>query len=74
MELMEKLRRLIPHWQEHNREHAESYRRWAQEARLAGYQEIAEVLDRLYREAIGVDTLFEEARKEVDRYVTQQKK
>jgi|Deesub1362B_J571_1020462.scaffolds.fasta_scaffold00156_26 hypothetical protein len=74
MELMEKLRRLISHWQEHNREHAESYRRWAQEASLAGYQEIAEVLDRLYRETIEIDALFEEAWKEVDRYVIQQKK
>ena len=28
----EKLRILIPHWLEHNEEHAEEYRRWAEKA------------------------------------------
>jgi uncharacterized DUF497 family protein len=28
----EKLRVLIPHWIEHNQEHAEEYRRWAEKA------------------------------------------
>lgn len=29
---VEKLRVLIPHWMEHNAEHAEEFRRWAQQA------------------------------------------
>ena len=32
MNEIEKLRMLIPHWIEHNEEHAEEYRRWSEEA------------------------------------------
>lgn len=32
MNEQEKLRVLIPHWIEHNNEHAAEFRRWAQEA------------------------------------------
>jgi hypothetical protein len=71
MDSIEKLRRLIPHWQEHNREHAESYRRWAEEARLAGCQKVADTLERLYRETIRIDALFDEAREEVEKYAGQ---
>ena len=31
MNELEKVRVLIPHWMEHNDEHAEEYRRWAEE-------------------------------------------
>jgi len=32
MNELDKLRVLIPHWIEHNREHAEEFRRWAEQA------------------------------------------
>ena len=32
MNEMEKLRVLIPHWIEHNQEHADEFRRWAENA------------------------------------------
>lgn len=32
MNEMEKLRVLVPHWIEHNQEHAEEFRRWAEQA------------------------------------------
>jgi len=32
MNEVEKLQVLIPHWMEHNDEHAEEYRRWVKEA------------------------------------------
>ena len=32
MNEIEKLRMLIPHWIEHNNEHAEEYQRWAETA------------------------------------------
>jgi len=38
---MEKLRVLLPHWIEHNLEHADEFRRWAEEAGRAGQVEIA---------------------------------
>ena len=39
---MEKLRALLPHWMEHNDEHAAEYERWAAKARLAGHDQVAE--------------------------------
>ncbi len=35
MDEIEKLRVLIPHWIEHNAEHAEEFRRWAEQAGAA---------------------------------------
>ncbi len=35
MKEQEKLRILIPHWIEHNQEHAEEFRRWAEQADTA---------------------------------------
>jgi hypothetical protein len=39
----EKLRMLIPHWIEHNDEHAEEYRRWAESAAEASVDLLAAV-------------------------------
>jgi hypothetical protein len=38
----EKLRVLLPHWIEHNAEHAAEFRLWAEKARVAGQEEVAE--------------------------------
>jgi hypothetical protein len=40
--LQDKLRLLLPHWIEHNDEHAADFRNWAEKARAAGEQEVAE--------------------------------
>jgi hypothetical protein len=37
----EKLRVLIPHWIEHNHEHAEEFRRWADQAGTASPELVA---------------------------------
>jgi len=39
---VEKLRALLPHWMEHNDEHAAEYERWAQVAASAGKDKAAE--------------------------------
>lgn len=39
---LEKLRVLLPHWIEHNDEHADEFRLWADRVRAAGQEEIAE--------------------------------
>jgi len=39
----EKLQMLIPHWLEHNEEHAEEYRRWAKKAGVASADILAAV-------------------------------
>jgi hypothetical protein len=36
-----KLKALLPHWIEHNLEHARSFRQWAERARAAGEAELA---------------------------------
>jgi len=44
-----KLRILLPHWIEHNEEHAERFREWAGKAREMGLEEVA----RRIEEAVG---------------------
>lgn len=39
---IEKLRVLLPHWMEHNKEHASEFRTWAQRAGEAGKDHVAE--------------------------------
>jgi predicted RNA-binding protein len=41
----DKLRVLLPHWIEHNAEHATELRSWAERIRAAGREEVAEELD-----------------------------
>ena len=40
-ELLRKLGVLLPHWIEHNAEHAGSFRAWAEEARASGAEHLA---------------------------------
>jgi hypothetical protein len=40
-----RLARLLPHWIEHNAEHADEFRRWAERARDAGRGHIADHLE-----------------------------
>ena len=39
-----RLQRLLPHWIEHNEEHAEEFRKWAERAREAGEIHVADHL------------------------------
>ncbi len=43
MNEIEKLRMLIPHWIEHNEEHADEYQRWAEKAAEASADLLAAV-------------------------------
>jgi hypothetical protein len=40
-----KLRALLPHWIEHNAEHAAEFRLWAEKARAAGQEEVGDEID-----------------------------
>ena len=46
----DKLRALLPHWIEHNDEHAAEFRAWAEKARAAGWPEAAEEIDTAAKE------------------------
>ena len=39
---MAKVRALLPHWIEHNSEHAAEFLRWADRVRAAGLQDVSE--------------------------------
>lgn len=41
----EKLKMLLPHWMEHNDEHADEFRTWAERARAAGRGAAAEEIE-----------------------------
>jgi hypothetical protein len=41
----DKLRALLPHWIEHNAEHAAEFRNWAEKARAIGREDVAEEID-----------------------------
>jgi hypothetical protein len=42
---IEKLRRLIPHWIEHNQSHAAEFLRWAALARASGEKQTASLIE-----------------------------
>jgi hypothetical protein len=46
----DKLRVLLPHWIEHNAEHAAEFRNWAERARAAGQEEVADEIDTAAKE------------------------
>ncbi len=66
MNSMEKLGKLLLHWQEHNEEHAQSYKKWAKEAEASGFHKVAEILEQVHGETLKINSLFEEARREVE--------
>ncbi len=46
MDDVEKLRVLLPHWMEHNDEHAADFVGWADKASLAGHEDAAHMIIR----------------------------
>ncbi|MBN1135530.1 MAG: hypothetical protein JXM73_03050 [Anaerolineae bacterium] len=48
--VQDKLRALLPHWIEHNAEHAAEFRNWAGQARAAGHEEVADEIDTAAKE------------------------
>lgn len=61
----DKLRVLLPHWIEHNAEHAAEFRRWAEAVRAAGQEEVAEELDLAAKELGWVNETLNSAREEL---------
>jgi len=39
---LDKVARLLPHWVEHNAEHAQEFRQWAERARSLGAEDVAD--------------------------------
>lgn len=60
MDDIEKLRRLIPHWIEHNEEHSESYKHWAQRINESN-PELSQILYEVSREGEKLNDLLKKA-------------
>ncbi|HXX57564.1 MAG TPA: hypothetical protein VEI96_06150 [Thermodesulfovibrionales bacterium] len=65
MNEFEKLKRLLDHWQEHNDEHAETYKDWAEKAASFGNKELSGILESLHKQTKELSALFEKARKKI---------
>jgi len=66
MDDLEKLKKLLPHWMEHNDEHAKTYEEWAKKMSSLGEKELSEALRAIHHESLRLRTLFQEALKLVD--------
>jgi cobalt/nickel transport system ATP-binding protein len=60
-----KLRILIEHWSEHNREHANTYLEWARRADAEGRGELASILKEIAAESAKLEALFEKAKRQM---------
>lgn len=61
MNELDKLKHLLHHWKEHNDEHAETYRQWAEKAAASGNEELSAVLSNITDETRKISSLFQEA-------------
>ena len=60
---LEKLKKLLTHWAEHNEEHAKTYLEWAEKAGESGDKEIYNILKEIAENTKRLDGLFEKAKK-----------
>ena len=65
-EAIQKLKILLPHWAEHNIEHARTYGEWALKAETAGAGELASLLKEIKAESEKLNALFEKAEKTLE--------
>ncbi len=63
MDEMEKLKRLIEHWIEHNAEHEKTYMEWSAKALGAGNHELSEALRDIADQTKSMEKLFLRAMK-----------
>jgi hypothetical protein len=61
----DKLRALLPHWIEHNAEHAAEFRLWAEKAQAAGREDVAEEITLAAKQLGWVNEALNDARKKL---------
>lgn len=57
---LERLKILIVHWIEHNREHAQTYKEWADKAEALKRKDVSLLLQKIATETEGLNNSFEE--------------
>lgn len=60
---LEKLKKLLQHWAEHNEEHVNTYLEWADKAEKSGDKEIYNILREIAESTKKMDGLFEKAKR-----------
>ncbi len=66
MDEIEKLKKLLNHWIEHNKEHINNYKRWSDKALELNKKELSEILERVSEETGKINRLFEKAIEKID--------
>lgn len=59
---LEKLKIMLPHWIEHNRNHEAEFKQWAAAARTDGEAKLADLLDRAAANMAATDEILQTAR------------
>ncbi|MDP2278294.1 MAG: ABC transporter ATP-binding protein [Nitrospirota bacterium] len=62
---LDKLKKLLEHWAEHNEEHAKTYLEWAEKAAASCDNELSSILKEIAENTKKMDGLFEKAKKAV---------
>lgn len=65
---MEKLKKLLEHWIEHNHEHAETYLKWAEKAKAFANSIITDMLKDIALDTYKTGELFERLKREFDKH------
>jgi carboxypeptidase C (cathepsin A) len=65
MNELERLKKLLHHWIEHNDEHAEAYLEWSKKASSLGKKELSNRLEKISVEAKKLNELFIKAIKTI---------
>lgn len=61
MPVAEKLKKMVSHWLRHNADHAATYRQWAERARRAGMNDVAEILESVAEDSQAINGDLERA-------------
>ncbi len=64
MDDLQKLKHLLHHWKEHNAEHAQIYKDWAE--KVSKNEKLSQILEKLYKETMKLDSYFDNAIKLMD--------
>jgi len=61
----EKLKKILDHWIKHNEDHAQNYKKWAEDAKTKGLTEAGELLIEAADMSLRINEKFEQALSQV---------
>ncbi len=62
---LEKLKKILPHWIEHNNEHIKEHKKWLKDAKLLGANKIVEDLEKIINLLNEANKNFESIKKNI---------